>query len=66
MSAEPPNPIRAPTSDTFVMRQSALDAIKHAPTPGDAKRRILLARELGLLDDAETEEWIAIFGVAGA
>lgn len=49
----------------FVMRQSALDAIKHAPTGADAKRRILMARDLGLLDDDETEEWIAMYGVAG-
>lgn len=52
--------------DAFIMRQSALDAIKYAQTPSDAKRRILLARELGLLDDAETEEWIAMYGVAAA
>ncbi len=52
--------------DAFIMRQSALDAIKHAETPADAKRRILLARDLGLLGDEETEEWIGIYGVAEA
>lgn len=47
-------------------RQIALDSIKYGPTPSDVKRRILLAREWGLLDDAETEEWIGLFGVAAA
>lgn len=51
---------------TFIMRQSVLDAIKRAETPTDAKRRILLARELGLLDEDETEEWIGMYGVAEA
>lgn len=50
----------------FTMRQSALDAIKQAPNDTDAKRRILMARDLGLLDDEETEEWIALYGVASA
>lgn len=44
-------------------RQVALDAIKHAPDNTDLKRRILLAREWGLLSDDETEEWIGMFGV---
>lgn len=55
-----------PSAGDAAYRQAVLDAIKRARSPAETKRRILLAREFGVLSDAETEEWIAMFGVAEA
>lgn len=62
MKQEPPSLFNM----TAYLRTCALDAIKYAETPGEAKRRIMLARDMGLLDDEETADWIGMFGVVVA
>ena len=61
----------APFSPTFDLAAFAqrivIAGIKNArQDPTEMKQRILLARQCGFLSDDETEEWIAMAGLAEA
>lgn len=46
-----------------ITRQDILDGVKWADSPAEMKQLIMYARELGLIDDEETADWIAAAGL---
>lgn len=43
--------------------QDYIDAVKLADSPAEYKARLMLCREMGILSDADAEDWIAMAGV---